>query len=156
MRHILLFWTPNPSAIFCFFLIYFTLEIFFPISGLYNVITRLAAKPWTFVTWPSGTARRWQILRDGFDSRLEPFALTYITGGCWLDERKLTSQFPSISVEYSVQYNLKISSAIYLFSTFCYIQLKFCYNYWILHLCTRVRSTSLLFVAVLNRSIWPL
>ena len=25
-------------------------------------------------TWPSGTARRWQILRDGFDSRLEPIA----------------------------------------------------------------------------------
>ena len=25
-------------------------------------------------TWPSGTARRWQILRGGFDSRLEPIA----------------------------------------------------------------------------------
>ena len=31
----------------------------------------------------SGNARRWQILRDGFDSRLEPIAFDiYITGGC--------------------------------------------------------------------------
>ena len=34
--------------------------------------------------------------------------LTYIPGGCWLEELKLTSQSPSITVEFSVQYNLKI------------------------------------------------
>ena len=34
-------------------------------------------------TWPSGTARRRQILRDGFDSRLEPIAFDIcVTGGC--------------------------------------------------------------------------
>ena len=40
--------------------------------------------------------------------------LTYITGGCRLEERKLTSQSPSITVEFSVQYNLKITLS-YLF-----------------------------------------
>ena len=30
--------------------------------------------------------------------------LTYLTGGCWLEERKLTSQSPSVTVEFSVQY----------------------------------------------------
>ena len=35
--------------------------------------------------------------------------LTYITGGCLLEERKLTLQSPSITVEFSVQYNLKIT-----------------------------------------------
>ena len=40
--------------------------------------------------------------------------LTYLTGGCWLEECKLTSQSPSITVELSVQYNLKIT-LIYLF-----------------------------------------
>ena len=33
--------------------------------------------------WPSGTTRKLQILRDGFDSRLEPIAFdVYKTGGC--------------------------------------------------------------------------
>ena len=41
--------------------------------------------------------------------------LTYITGGCSLEERKLTSQSPSITVEFSVQYNLKIASVIYYY-----------------------------------------
>ena len=31
-------------------------------------------------TWPSGTASRWQVLRDGFDSRLEPIAFDIYTG----------------------------------------------------------------------------
>ena len=30
-------------------------------------------------TWPSGTARRLKILRDGHDSRLEPFAFDIIS-----------------------------------------------------------------------------
>ena len=46
-----------------------------------------------------------QILRDGFDSRLDPIAfeigLQYIPGGCWLEKRKLTSQSPSITLQYS-------------------------------------------------------
>ena len=29
------------------------------------------------VTWPGGTVRKLQILRDGFDSRLEPIAFRY-------------------------------------------------------------------------------
>ena len=40
----------------------------------------------------------------------------YVTGGYQLEERKLTSQSPSITVEFSVQYNLKIISVIY----YCY------------------------------------
>ena len=54
-------------------------------------------------------------LCDGFDSRLEPIAfdiLQYVAGGCWLEKRKLTSQSPSITVRFSVQYNLKITSVI--------------------------------------------
>ena len=38
--------------------------------------------------------------------------LTYITSGCRLEERKLTSQSPSITVEFSVQHDLKITSVI--------------------------------------------
>ena len=41
--------------------------------------------------------------------------LTYLMGGCSLKERKLTSQSPSITVEFSVQYNLKITSVIHIF-----------------------------------------
>ena len=69
------------------------------------------------VAWPSDTARRRQILRDGFDSRLEPIAFDIYTlpGGCWLEERKLTSQPPSITAEFSVQYNLKITLVIYIY-----------------------------------------
>ena len=40
----------------------------------------------SFPTWPSGTARRWQNLRDGFDSRLEPIAF-YICNGWLLTQR---------------------------------------------------------------------
>ena len=40
------------------------------------------------------------ILRDGFDSRLERSYLTYLPGDCLLEERKLTSQSPSINVEF--------------------------------------------------------
>ena len=35
-----------------------------------------------------------------------------MTGGCWLEVRKLTLQSPSITVEFSVRYNLKIASLI--------------------------------------------
>ena len=59
-------------------------------------------------TWPSGTARRLEILRDGFDSRLELIAFDIYIG--WL-----TSQSPSIIVEFSVQYNLKINVGILFF-----------------------------------------
>ena len=61
-------------------------------------------------TWPSGTACKWQILRDGFDSRVEPisFDILYIRRVCWLEERKLFSQSTPITVELLlVQYNLK-------------------------------------------------
>ena len=57
-----------------------------------------------------------QIPSDGFDSRLEPIG--YITGGCWLDKRKLTMQSPSITVEFSVQHDLKLTSVIYSFANF--------------------------------------
>ena len=40
----------------------------------------------------------------------------YITRSCWLEERKLTSQFPSTTVEFSVQYDLKITLVIYIFT----------------------------------------
>ena len=51
--------------------------------------------------------------------------LAYVAGGCWLEERKLTSQSPSITVEFSVQYNLKKNSVISLclFITSCQISL---------------------------------
>ena len=42
-----------------------------------------------------------------------------------LEERKLTSQSPSITVEFSVQYNLKITSVIYLFIYFRHCILLF-------------------------------
>ena len=35
--------------------------------------------------------------------------LTHIPGGCLLKERKLTSQSPSITVQFSFQYNVKIT-----------------------------------------------
>ena len=38
--------------------------------------------------------------------------LTYIPGGCSLEERNLTWQSPSITVEFSVQYNLKTTPVI--------------------------------------------
>ena len=55
-------------------------------------------KAWTrtvlrhlLATWPSGIARRWQILRDGFDSRLEPIAYDIFTG--WLLTRRAQAHF---------------------------------------------------------------
>ena len=48
-------------------------------------------------TWASGTARRWQILRDGFDSRLEPIALRLYTG--WLLTRRVQALF-AVSLNY--------------------------------------------------------
>ena len=36
--------------------------------------------------------------------------LTYKPGGCCFEERKLTLQSPSISVEFLAQYNLKLAS----------------------------------------------
>ena len=63
------------------------------------------------VTRRSGTARRLHILRDGFDSRLEPIAFdVYAPDGSRLEERKLTSQSPSI------RYNLKITSVDFVSS----------------------------------------
>ena len=47
----------------------------------------------------SGTARRLQILCDGFDSRVAADS----------KKRKLNSQSPSITVAFSVQYNFKIT-----------------------------------------------
>ena len=41
--------------------------------------------------------------------------LAYMTGGYKLEERKLTSQSPSITVEFPVQYNLKITSVIIIY-----------------------------------------
>ena len=41
--------------------------------------------------------------------------LTYVPGDCWLKERKLTWQRPSVTVGFSVQYDFKISSVIHLF-----------------------------------------
>ena len=59
-------------------------------------------------------ARRWQILRDGFNPQLEPIALDmkYLPSGCWLEQLKLTPQSSEITVEFTVQYHLKIISAI--------------------------------------------
>ena len=65
--------------------------------------------------WPSGTARRWQILRDGFYSRLEPIAFDVYNGWLLTRKCKLTSQSLSISIKFSVRYNLKIISVIYIF-----------------------------------------
>ena len=48
-------------------------------------------------TWPSGTARRWQILRDGFDSRLEPIAFDICNR--WLLTRRAQAHF-AISLNY--------------------------------------------------------
>ena len=42
-------------------------------------------------TWASATARRWQIQRDGFDSRLQPIALDIYTG--WLLTRTVQAHF---------------------------------------------------------------
>ena len=39
---------------------------------LLNIVCSLFVE--LLVTWPSGIARKLQILRDGFDSRLEPIA----------------------------------------------------------------------------------
>ena len=58
-------------------------------------------------------ARRLQILRDGFDPRLEPIAFDIYTG--WLLTRRAQAHFAisSITVQFSVQYDLKITSVIY-------------------------------------------
>ena len=48
-------------------------------------------------TWPSGTGRRWQILRDGFDSRLEPIAFDIFNG--WLLTRRAQAHF-AVSLNY--------------------------------------------------------
>ena len=52
---------------------------------------------WFTSTWPSGTARRWQILRDGFDSRLEPIAFDICNG--WLLTRRAQAHF-AVSLNY--------------------------------------------------------
>ena len=61
---------------------------------------------------PSDTSSRIQILRDGFDSRLELMAFEKYSGGCQLQKRKLTSQCHPISVEFGAKY-LIISSVLY-------------------------------------------
>ena len=64
-------------------------------------------------TRPNSTERKLWILRDGFDSQLELVALDIIPSGCRLEERKLTSQSPSSTVEYSVQHNFNATSVNY-------------------------------------------
>ena len=57
-----------------------------------------------------------QVLRDGFDSRLEP--ITYDICNKWLVARKAQAQFAvflSITVKFSVQYDLKIILVIIWF-----------------------------------------
>ena len=52
----------------------------------------------------------WRVRFTAGADRVENW--TYIPGGCWLEERKLTSQSPSITVQFSFQLNLKITSVI--------------------------------------------
>ena len=68
----------------------------------------------TSAIWPSGTAGRLQILCDGFDSRLEPIIFDMYNG--WLLTRRAQAHFAdsSITVEFLVQYYLKIISVVYL------------------------------------------
>ena len=54
-------------------------------------------------TWPGGIARRLQILRDGFDSRLEPIAFDIYTG--WLLTQKAQAHF-AVSLNYGFQFNI--------------------------------------------------
>ena len=51
----------------------------------------------TSAKWPSSTARRRQILRDGFDSRLEPIAMDIFNG--WLLTRRAQAHF-AVSLNY--------------------------------------------------------
>ena len=64
---------------------------------------------------PSGTALKRQILRDEFDLGLEPIAFDIYTG--WLLTRRAQAYFAvsSITVDFLVQYNLKITTVICLF-----------------------------------------
>ena len=52
--------------------------------------------------WLGGTAPRLQILRDGFDSRLEPITFDDIPGGCysWLKERILLRSLPELPLNF--------------------------------------------------------
>ena len=58
------------------------------------------------------SATRWlQILRDGFDSRLEPIAFDIHTA--WLLRQEQESlQSPSTTLDFPVQYDLKIASVV--------------------------------------------
>ena len=50
--------------------------------------------------------------------------MTYLPSGCCPEERKLTSQSPSISVKFSIQYRLIITFVIYLTTEKCQ---RFCF-----------------------------
>ena len=73
-------------------------------------------------TWPSSTARRSQILRDGFDSRLEPIAFDIYTG--WLLTRRAQAHF-AISLNYcSIFSSIKFENTLnYLFMPYRHILL---------------------------------
>ena len=59
-------------------------------------------------TWPSGTAERLQILRDGFDSRLE--LNEFDLSNWWLLIRRAQAYYAVfLSCRIFVQYNLRIS-----------------------------------------------
>ena len=64
-------------------------------------LLRQLAEP---LTWPSCTARRLQILRDGFDSWLEPITLAKFSGGCLFQGCKLILQSISFAVEFLDEY----------------------------------------------------
>ena len=70
---------------------------------------RLSEERQLSATWPSGTVPRLLILCRGFDSRLEQIVFQEfdIYTGWLLPERKLTLQFLSVTVEFSVQNKLE-------------------------------------------------
>ena len=81
---------PLPTALFIFE------------SPVVNGESRGSRATITLSAWQSGTVRWWQILRDGFDSRLEPIAFDIYTE--WLLTRKEhTSQSPQSLLNFHFQ-----------------------------------------------------
>ena len=68
-------------------------------------------------TWPSlcGTAHKGQILRDGFDSRLEPIVFDILYIRVAADSKSASSLH--ITVEFSVRSNLKLFQCDSLFTS---------------------------------------
>ena len=60
-------------------------------------------------TQSSSNARRRQILRDGFDSRMEPITFKILRVAA---DKSASSLLLQLLLELSVQYNLKITSVI--------------------------------------------